>query len=227
MVVVQVRTQGLAALDDDALAQYNALLDDTETARAARFLRAANRDEFVAAHGLKRLILGEILGVAPKSLRFRTDLPGGKPMLDLPGAPKIRFNLSHTGGLVACAVACGIEVGIDVEAIDRPVDPGLVKHYFAPDEAAWLADFEGAQRDEKFMALWTLKEAVIKALGLGLSVGLDRFSVRPTPPRLHRHDALLAPGQACRLYQWRPLTTHYVALAAILPESETVETVLS
>lgn len=97
----------------------------------------------------------------------------GKPTVCAPAdAARWHFNLSHSGGLVACAVARGA-VGIDVERAAPRVDHRLIAQtQFSADEAAWLA--QRPQRSgPRFTALWTLKESFLKAVGAGLSVALD------------------------------------------------------
>jgi 4'-phosphopantetheinyl transferase len=89
------------------------------------------------------------------------------------GAP--RFNLSHAEGLVVCAVA-DMTVGVDVEKADeRRTDPGIWRHYFAPAEVAALTALPPEARTERFFTYWTLKEAYIKARGLGVSIPLHDF----------------------------------------------------
>jgi 4'-phosphopantetheinyl transferase len=98
----------------------------------------------------------------------------GKPWL--PGAPDVRFNLSHTRGIALVAVARAVEVGVDVEKM-RPVPEfaALAERFFPPSEAA-PGDEAG------FFRAWTRIEAVLKARGVGLlEVGSDpkgRWGVR-------------------------------------------------
>lgn len=98
----------------------------------------------------------------------------GKPELLLPGSP--RFNLSHSGPVTALALTHSVEVGVDVEVPRRRRDVlALAQRYFAPAETAALEGLESASRDVAFYALWTCKEAVLKALGRGIAFGLDRL----------------------------------------------------
>ena len=223
MLAIHAWTMSLPATDDGTLGRMGEMLDDGETARAARFMRAANREEFVTAHGLKRVMLGQLLGTDPRALRFCVSPDGGKPELALPGRQDLRFNLSHSNGMVACAAAFGAELGIDVEPRGRRVEPSVADHFFAPDEARWLAERPETKRDEDFMALWTLKEALVKASGLGLSQGLETFSMRPDPPRLLRHIGVVPSGHSGVFSQWNPTPGHVAALAVILPEGEEVD----
>lgn len=102
--------------------------------------------------------------------------PGGKPYLTK--HPEVFFSLSHSGEQVMCAVSTA-EVGCDVEEI-RGLDLKLAKRFFsAPEYAAILAcPNEEAQR-QMFFRLWTLKESFMKAVGLGLALPMQDFSVDP------------------------------------------------
>ncbi len=159
-------------------------LDADERARAARFAFDEDRRIFIAAHALLRAALHQSLGdqVGDRPLGFRADAYG-KPELDPPlGDPPLRFNLTHTRGLAACAIARGHAVGIDAEAIDRVVDgDALAERYFAPAEVAQLMAIPSAARPEAFFRVWTLKEALVKGLGKGLTFPLDSFAFRLEP----------------------------------------------
>ena len=88
---------------------------------------------------------------------------GGKPYLV---GGEWQFNLSHAGEWVTCALSSA-PVGCDLERI-RPVPPRLVSRFFAPSEAEAISALPEPQRPDAFFRLWTLKESVMKATGLGL-----------------------------------------------------------
>lgn len=208
---VHVRTLALATLTEADLEACRAVLSDDERERAGRFVFPANRVEYIAAHGLVRQTLGALVGRAPADLVFAVPEEGGKPFLADPSGHGIDFNLSHTTGMVACAVGIGCAVGIDLEPLDRRIELGIARRFFAADEYQWLTDLDDGARAAGFLRLWTLKEAVAKAVGLGLQLGFDAFSVRPDPPRLE----VPPPGfaTAWRLQQWQPGPGHLAALA--------------
>ena len=99
-----------------------------------------------------------------------------QPELNTP-EPVLQFNLSHTRGMVAVALASQCDVGIDVERVD-PTQLGLdtAHQFFAPAEVRQLYALAPDNRCDASFAFWTLKEAYIKAVGLGLSVLLDCFA---------------------------------------------------
>jgi 4'-phosphopantetheinyl transferase len=159
--------------DADAALRCRALLSAEESAREQRFRFQDDRDSYLLAHALVRSVLAELSGEPPARLRFELG-PHGRPELvpARPG-PRLRFNLSHTRGLVACAVALEHDVGVDVEHVDRRVQIDQVaESVFSDAERAALARLPEDARRARFFELWTLKEAYIKAVGKGLSLRL-------------------------------------------------------
>lgn len=169
-------------LRGDEAAPSGAVLSVEEEARAARFVQPRHAAEFRAARSGLRRVLGDCTGQRPDRLRFHYG-PQGKPALD--GGPA--FNLSHSGGWAAlCVGPAGAELGLDIEA-HRPVEPAVAERFFAPAEIAALAGLQGTAWVQGFFRLWTRKEALIKALGSGLSCPLDSFDMTAgAEPRLTR-----------------------------------------
>lgn len=85
--------------------------------------------------------------------------------------PDIHYNLSHAGGIAACVVSRR-ECGIDCEAV-RPMRPNVMKKAFSENERRLIEETSPEQRDLLFFRLWTLKEAYVKALGIGISYPLN------------------------------------------------------
>jgi len=97
----------------------------------------------------------------------------GKPFA--PALPWLDFNLSHAGSHVALAFARNQALGVDIEEYSRKLAvEGLSRRFFGATEATALARIAPEGRTAAFVQLWTHKEAVLKALGQGLSFGLDR-----------------------------------------------------
>jgi 4'-phosphopantetheinyl transferase len=157
------------ALRESDVDQALALLSSEERAQQSRFVLARDRRDYAAAHALLRESLSRYADVAPLTWRFRTD---GKPSLDDESLP-LAFNLSHTDGLVACAISDGRDVGIDVERIDRQLDGGVAERFFSETENAALRKCAPEGRRGRFIELWTLKEAYIKAIREGLAHPLN------------------------------------------------------
>lgn len=161
-------------------------LDDGERRRADRFTVEAGRMRFIAAHAMLRLLISRDLGVGPAELRF-ADGPRGKPSLAEPAVhPAPRFNISHSGDL-AVVVLADSEVGVDVEMI-RPV-PNLERlalRFFSEAERQRLAADAGLDREATFLAMWTGKEAYLKAVGSGVAMPLRAVEIDPGGPAIER-----------------------------------------
>jgi 4'-phosphopantetheinyl transferase len=99
--------------------------------------------------------------------------PHGKP--HAPSLPWLEFNLSHAGTHLLLAFARHQPLGIDLECTQRrPPTEGIARRYFAASEAEALERLPPERRARLFLDLWTHKEAVLKAMGHGLSFGLER-----------------------------------------------------
>jgi 4'-phosphopantetheinyl transferase len=161
--------------------EYRALLSPEEIGRERRFAVEHARLQFLVGQALVRTALSHYAGTAPRDWIFRRNAYG-KPSILAPAAPALEFNLSHTRGLAVCAVCLGQEVGVDTEANERVSDyPGLARRFFSPAEATALESLPSEQQPAVFFRFWTLKEAFIKALGMGLSMPLDRFAFTLEP----------------------------------------------
>jgi 4'-phosphopantetheinyl transferase len=182
--VWHARTADLAA-DPAREVRARAWLGPDEQTRMARYRADADRAMFLLGRVMARALVGRALGVAPTAWPWREG-PRGRPEVDDPGSA-LGFNLAHSGGLVACALRRGGEVGVDVEQRDRStLDPRLVDRYCAPEE---IADIQGRGPDgwrDQFLKYWTLKEAYLKARGLGIAVPLADlcFLLTPEPVRI-------------------------------------------
>jgi len=166
-----------AIRNPDLLASYKEVLSAHEMTRYARFWFARDRHLHLVAWALVRNTLSRYADIAPEEWAFRTNRYGRPEIAGPAAAPPLRFNLSHTRGLIACIVAEGIEVGVDVEDRRRETHgPEIARRYFSAAEVAAFERFPEERQHAAFFEYWTLKEAYIKAVGVGLSLGLGRFS---------------------------------------------------
>lgn len=188
------------------------LLDAAERERAERFLFNRHRRQYQAAHAMKRLMLTAAArgAVAPEAWAFEMGAHG-KPRVARGAGPQ--FNLSHCDGLVTCAVSQLVELGIDVENLDRCAPLELADACFAPAEEGWLGSLPAAARQTGFFRLWTLKEAYIKATGRGLDQPLGALAFGFDPLRVTFTDPALGDPAAWRFEQRQVGTRHILALA--------------
>lgn len=189
------------------LTDWYAVLDPGEVARADRLRLASDRAQFIAAHGLVRRLLAACTGANAADLRF-TEGPNGKPLLA--GQPSIGFSLTHTRGLVACALARDTEIGVDAEFIDRQSwTADVARAFFSPGEMRTITSAAPGEGIDLFYRLWTLKEAVLKATGDGLGRALDSlvFDLSSSPPRLRGED-----GKNWSFIELQPTGDHRLAV---------------
>jgi 4'-phosphopantetheinyl transferase len=212
----------LGSLDDvdipDIRGACRELLCPGEREQAARFTPDRRRREYVFAHGLVRAALSRFAPqVAPTAWRFEKSRYG-RPFVSCPrSAERLHFSLSHTDGFVACAVSSCERVGIDIEAVDRPVSHlEIARTFFSSAEHADLISLPPAQQRDRFFDLWTLKEAYAKARGLGLQLPLDEFSIHFAPGGKRRvtfsRDLGDDPESWC-FSQFSPSPRHRLAVA--------------
>lgn len=198
------------------LPEYRSLLTDDERAREARYHFAADRERFVIGRALARLQLSRYLGGDPRDWRFEVNAHGRPSLVDGPHAPPLGFNISHTPGLVACVFAQTPDVGVDVEFTGRRISEHLPERFFAPAEVADLRRLPATDQDRVFFDYWTLKEAYIKARGMGLALPLAHFAFHLAPPARPTitFDAEIPDDPATwQFHQAWPTATHRLGLA--------------
>lgn len=163
-------------LPSELVDRYEAWLTHEEWIRYQSFRFERHRHLFLLTRGLVRQSLSLYEEVSPADWRFAAG-SHGKPYIVGPSPAPLCFNLSNTEGMVVCAVTRGTEVGVDVENTSRLDDPvSIADRFFSSREVRDLHAVPPARRRERFFAYWTLKEAYIKARGLGLAIPLDQFS---------------------------------------------------
>jgi len=160
------------------------VLTADEITRANKYLRSTNRDKFITSRGSLRYILSGYLKCPPSDIRFK--LTGSdKPEIDSPTTPKIHFNLSDSADRVLIAIGAS-PVGIDVELINPKFSyHAILNNNFSAHEAAYINFDDNFKR---FFLLWTRKEAILKATGIGLT---DHLKLIPSLDGEHVIDGTL------------------------------------
>lgn len=173
-----------AAAELANLDRYLTYVTDEEIQRTRRFHYQRDEHRSIVSRATLRFLLSSYLGVAPREIEL-VDGEFGKPALE--GSP-VEFNTSHSGGLIVHAIALGNAVGTDIETIRASiVTPDLQCLVLAPEEEAAIQACPRTEAASHFFAVWTRKEAYLKAIGVGLHNGLHEICVMadPTdPPRL-------------------------------------------
>jgi 4'-phosphopantetheinyl transferase len=187
-----------AALTED---DYEVLSNEERTI-AGRFVRPCDRARYVRSHAELRRLLAAYTGGSPERLQFERT-PAGKPSL---AGSHLHFNLSHSARCAVVGVCVDSAIGVDVEAIRTfPEYQSLAHAYFARHDLAWMKDARADQQLERFYRLWTIREALVKATGAGVSAltvaiidewSVDEFDALPG----YKVAAVVAKGISV---QWR------------------------
>jgi 4'-phosphopantetheinyl transferase len=166
-----------AQLDEAIEARYRELMSEEERESERKFLVEGARRLHVLARGLQRTVLAACLpGVEPAALTFAKG-PKGRPSLAPPfDSSGIDFNLAHTAGMVVLAVSVGTGLGVDIESAGKPGPLAAARRYFSRQEVAALDALPDEDQPRRFLRLWTLKEAYLKAIGTGIAGGLGSMT---------------------------------------------------
>lgn len=164
--------------DASLLSQYVNLLNEEERAQHQRFHFEKHRHQYLITRATVRSILSLYLPeIAPEQWEFKKN-EYGKPLIGNSALViPLHFNISHTDQLIVMAVTLDRDLGVDVEYLPRlgkMLD--IANSFFSPAEVEQLFALPIESQRNRFFDLWTLKEAYIKACGMGLSIPLDHFS---------------------------------------------------
>lgn len=182
-------------------------LPSSEVGRFHRYRHQLSAHQFLAGRLLVRRWLEAVSGTPSGDWQL-VEGDRGRPAIAHPSTPW-HFNLAHSGGLVACALSLLPEIGVDLEHLDRrPMAPGLFRRYCSPREIADIETQPEGGQSRRFLTYWTLKEAYLKARGLGIAVPLAdvEFSLDGRHPSVAFRASLAGtdPGWAFGLFQPSP-----------------------
>lgn len=163
---------------DNARHELVHILSADERKRMSGFRHERDRQRFAVAHGILRALLSAYVQIPPADLQLLSGAHGKPYLGDLHGGENARFSMAHSGDSALFAFARDREVGVDLEEIDgRSIDPFLAERFFAHGEQRSILARPRIERPLAMVRLWTLKEAYLKAVGVGLSQPLDSFEV--------------------------------------------------
>ena len=204
MRVINAPSLHLAVATTDILSPATrSILSASEKQKSEHVSAPGRSEEYASGRILLRKLLETVTGLPASSHRIRTT-DSGKPECE--GGPGI--SISHSRGVIACAVAIDDDVGVDIEFPDPRRDTArLAKRYFSTAEFEWLA----TQPEDRFYMLWVLKEAWLKAVGTGIAGGLDRMKCQVAPPVI---DIQLDGSERCELGLFA-MSDAFLALATI------------
>lgn len=162
--------------DADTVSACESLLSNEEHTRYKRFYFASDQQRFLISHALVRQTLSRYFDLLPQHWTF-TRAEHGKPEIANQDIPPLRFNLTHTQGLTACMISLTEDCGIDAERVKHRHDhDAIARKVFSKQECAELQQLHGAESLRYFYTHWTLREAYVKAKGIGLSFPTQRMT---------------------------------------------------
>lgn len=202
-------------------------LNAEELARANRFLHADVRRRFVVCRGKLRRVLAHALAQQPTDLSFRYE-QWGKPRLVDGGLPQLHFNVSHSGEWAFIALARS-PVGVDVEVLnDRINYRAIASQILTTREAQVWDHLPMADRARVTMQLWVCKEALLKAMGMGIAEGLQQVSFPLPIPEEAAFTPIHIDGQlqmhveddgSCRTNHWIDAASWRLQMLDLIPHS--------
>lgn len=168
------------ARDAALLDRYRQLLTDHERSGEGRFHFPEDRHRYLLTRALVRTVLSLYAPIGPTGWSFHVNAQG-RPRIanEATSAAGLSFNVSHTRGLVMMGVSRHGTVGVDAENVRKSVvSMAMAEQFCSPEEIAALRNEpDDARRTERLLEIWTLKEAYVKARGVGLSMPLTKISV--------------------------------------------------
>lgn len=164
--------------DSSLLSQYLNILNDEERVQQQRFHFEKHRHQYLITRATVRSVLSYYAPeISPAQWTFEKNEYGKPSITNKNVAVPLRFNISHTDQLIVMAVTLDRDLGVDVEYLPRLGKMlEIANSFFSPAEAQQLLALPAELQRNRFFDLWTLKEAYIKACGMGLSIPLDHFS---------------------------------------------------
>ena len=170
----------LERLDEEDRRTLLRFLNSKEQNRCESFKVSGARSRFLVARALVRCVLGKALDCLPREVPITTG-EHGKPALDgIRNMKRIEFNISHSEDLVLAGFALHTTLGVDIEQVrDRTLLDEITRKHFHPDEQYLVLGENGETDVTMFYRIWSLKEAVVKAMGIGIGYPTSSFSVAP------------------------------------------------
>ena len=191
---------------------FYSILSEDERERTDKLKVEDKKQQYIITRGALRQRLGLLTKIDPQDFIFDY-LEHGKPVLaNNPQFADMTFNVSHSHDLALIAITQEQNIGIDIEKINRELKHDeLVSRFFSKVEQTEFQTIPEANRAKAFCACWSRKEAFIKAIGDGVSYGLDTFDVTVDPenqtPEINLHKPSEDTWSALNL----PINDEYMA----------------
>ncbi|MBE7150862.1 4'-phosphopantetheinyl transferase superfamily protein [Bacillus mycoides] len=161
-----------SSIDDVIFKTLIRLVSEEKQKKIMRFHRVEDAKRTLLADLLARYAISYKTGMKCEEINFKNN-KYGKPLLV--NIPNVYFNTSHSAQWIVCAISSQ-PIGIDIEFIEQ-INCEIAKQFFSEDEYVKLSRESEENKLDYFYQLWTLKESYVKAIGKGLSIPLDSFSI--------------------------------------------------
>lgn len=212
-----LKTEPIEELSTEEQKEVLQILSAEERARYERITHRPTALGFLIGKKMVRENLATLSGQKPASFEFRENDHGRPELFNSPKALEgLDFNLSHSRRLVGLGLSFEERIGIDLEPLDRRLDHDLVaRRFFSLKECADLAVLSPGARQRRFLELWVLKEAWLKADGRGLTAGLHKVVF--TFPSPEKPILLALPPEGGTVEDWtvelREVEEHLLGIA--------------
>ncbi|MEM7477111.1 MAG: 4'-phosphopantetheinyl transferase superfamily protein [Planctomycetota bacterium] len=170
-------------------------LSKDELAKAEKYVTEELRRRYIITRGTLRHLLAGRLGCSAKELQFGYQALG-KPHLRMPANQNkpIEFNVSHSGDVAMIALG-QVPIGVDVELHkDRIRYQSLVPQIVSEREAEAWSQVAAPERDAALLQIWVCKEALLKAMGLGIAEGIKNMAMPLPIPAEAFHPSWISPA---------------------------------
>lgn len=207
-------------VDECVLSRLRGLLSKAEQRHEQGFRFAEDRKRYLVTRAMVRSLLSRYARVKPADWQFATNVHGRPFISNVHDGPSgLSFNVSHTNGLIAVALSCGRELGVDVERVQplRGCAMDIAQRFFSPSEVDELAKVPSERQLDRFFEHWTFKESYIKARGLGMAIPLDQFGFDYPDRRTVRIAMKPELGDVVdrwSFWQYRPVPGYLLAICA-------------
>ncbi len=197
---------------------FEGVLSESEKVVADSFCFERHRLRYIFSHAAMRSILSRYLDRPPEELQFSQN-SFGKPFLMGAGTEALDFNMSHSGDVVAVGVTRRRLIGVDVEMLRTIEDfAEIARLNFTPSEYAFIKNSSAGNQQRAFFSLWARKEAVIKAIGKGLSIPLNTFDTSIAPGDERQRLSIPVDGPEIGLWRLADLSVGAGYVGAVVVE---------
>jgi len=212
--------------DKELISQYYSILSASEKEQQQHFYFHKHRHQYLVTRALIRTLLSLYDDIPPERWEFSKNQYGKPEIAGGISSLPIRFNLSHTDGLILCGIILNRDIGVDAENLERNKDGlSIAERYLSRREVQELHQQPETFQKQRFFKYWTLKEAYIKARGMGLSLPLGKFAFhipRNAPITISFDSQISDVPSQWQFWLFKASLQHQVAVGVKLSQSVSI-----